>query len=98
MTNPSPPVEQLPSWRAAAPPFADWVAGGPGARGRGDALGTLPLAGGLVLVALVALLDYATGPQLSFSLFYLAPVLGCAWWGGFPQGVLVALVGSVAWH
>jgi len=58
----------------------------------------LPLVGGLLVVVLVALLDYLTGPQLSFSLFYLAPVLGCAWWGGFPQGVLVALAGAVAWH
>jgi diguanylate cyclase (GGDEF)-like protein len=49
-------------------------------------------------VVLVAWLDYATGPQLCFALFYLLPVAACAWWGGFPHGILVSLGGALAWH
>jgi diguanylate cyclase (GGDEF)-like protein len=43
-------------------------------------------------------LDYATGPDLSVSLFYLIPAAVCAWWGGLPHGILLALAGAVAWH
>ena len=57
----------------------------------------LLLAGGLFLVVLIALLDYWTGPYLSFSLFYVIPVVVCAWWGGFSSGILIALAGSSAW-
>jgi diguanylate cyclase (GGDEF)-like protein len=53
---------------------------------------------GLLLVALIALLDYETGPYLSFSIFYLIPVALCAWWGGFSHGILLSLAGAVASH
>jgi diguanylate cyclase (GGDEF)-like protein len=53
---------------------------------------------GLILVTLIAILDYATGPDLSVSLFYLIPAAACAWWGGLPHGILVALAGAIAWH
>jgi diguanylate cyclase (GGDEF)-like protein len=56
------------------------------------------LMGGLLLVGLVGLFDYLTGPHLSFSLFYLIPVVACAWWGGYPHGIFVALAGAVVWH
>jgi diguanylate cyclase (GGDEF)-like protein len=58
----------------------------------------LLVVGSLLLVALVALLDYATGPYLSFSVFYLLPVAVCAWWGGYWHGVLLAIAGSAAWN
>src|SRR4051812_345006 len=51
----------------------------------------------LGLVALIALFDWWTGPQLSFGVFYLLPVAVCAWWGGFSPGILLAVAGSVAW-
>jgi diguanylate cyclase (GGDEF)-like protein len=57
----------------------------------------LLVAGGLFLVALIGLLDYGTRPDFAFSIFYLIPVMACAWWGGFSHGTLVALAGSVAW-
>jgi diguanylate cyclase (GGDEF)-like protein len=60
--------------------------------------GTLLVLAGLILVILIALLDYGTGPYLSCSIFYLIPVAACAWWGGFPHGILVAVAGSIAWH
>jgi diguanylate cyclase (GGDEF)-like protein len=66
--------------------------------GRLPVLGRLCLAiAALTLVALIALIDHATGPQFSCSIFYLLPVAACAWWGGFSDGILLALAGSVAW-
>jgi diguanylate cyclase (GGDEF)-like protein len=53
---------------------------------------------GLALVALIAVLDYWTGPYVSFGIFYLIPVAACAWWGGFSHGILLTLAGSIAWH
>src|SRR5438045_3344327 len=52
----------------------------------------------VLLTIFIAWLEYATGPYLSFSVFYLVPVAACAWWGGFPHGILLALAGSVAWY
>ena len=46
--------------------------------------GALALAGGLAGVALVGVLDHATGSSFSFSLLYLIPVAACAWWCGIP--------------
>jgi len=60
--------------------------------------GGLLVIAGLLLVALIALVDYWTGPHLSLSIFYLIPVAACAWWGGFPHGILLSLGGAVAWH
>src|SRR5438132_1145371 len=69
------------------------------------ALGTLHgpslwllIAGCLAGVLATGVLDYATGPALSLSIFYLIPVAVCAWWGGFAHGILLALAGAVAWN
>jgi diguanylate cyclase (GGDEF)-like protein len=60
--------------------------------------GALLVLGGLVLVVIIALFDYGTGPYLSFGIFYLIPVALCAWWSGFAHGIIIALGGAVAWH
>jgi diguanylate cyclase (GGDEF)-like protein len=57
----------------------------------------LLIAGCLTLVGATALLDEWTGPHLSFGVFYLIPVVVCAWWGGFAPGILVAIAGTIAW-
>jgi len=57
----------------------------------------LLIAGCLTLVGATAVLDEKTGPYLSFGVFYLLPVVICAWWGGFAPGILVAIAGTVAW-
>jgi diguanylate cyclase (GGDEF)-like protein len=54
--------------------------------------------GGLGLVAIIGVLDYATGPEFSFAIFYLLPIALAAWWGGFSQGILVALASAVSWQ
>src|SRR5262245_3105760 len=65
------------------------------------ALGPLPRAvvttACLALVAGTALLDYRTGPFLSFAAVYLLPVAVCAWWAGFAPGTLVAVASAFAW-
>jgi diguanylate cyclase (GGDEF)-like protein len=67
--------------------------------GRLGVLGRMTLAAtALALVALIGLIDHATGPQFSCSIFYLIPVAACAWWGGFSDGILLALSGSLAWY
>jgi diguanylate cyclase (GGDEF)-like protein len=51
----------------------------------------------LLLIAIVGWLDYITGPEVGFSLFYLLPILAAAWWLGGTEALVVAAVGSVAW-
>src|SRR5690349_2215680 len=77
-----------------APPGRHWEP--PPEECLGAARAALLDAGGFVLVALIALLDYATGPDLSLSIFYLVPAVACAWRGGFSHGLLLALAAAVA--
>jgi len=48
-------------------------------------------------IALVGLLDYVTGPWMSFALFYVIPVLGAAWWLGRGPALLASLTAGVVW-
>lgn len=57
----------------------------------------LPLAGWLVLIAVIGVLDYVTGPDYGFGFFYLIPVIPAAWYLGRWPGVIVALAGGLAW-
>ncbi len=52
---------------------------------------------GVVLVAVLGVFDYVTGIQLSFSVFYLAPVLYVTWYAGLGAGMLVALGSAATW-
>jgi len=65
------------------------------------ASGRLPvwaaLAVGALMVAVLGVIDYATGSEISFSVFYLAPVLYVTWYGGFRAGFFVALASAAAW-
>ena len=51
----------------------------------------------LVGVALVALLDTISGPEVSFSLLYLVPVAAAAWVTGGALGLAVAFMAAVGW-
>jgi len=53
--------------------------------------------GSLLLVGLVALLDYQTGEDLSLVLFYLVPIGIAAWYGTRWIGFLVATIAGIAW-
>jgi diguanylate cyclase (GGDEF)-like protein len=48
-------------------------------------------------LAFVGLLDYVTGPWLSFALFYVVPVLAAAWWLGRGPALLAGLTAGIAW-
>src|SRR5688500_939883 len=87
-------LESLRPSSALPPRSGDAFGGAPLALGRFRE--TLLVGGGLLLVFLIGLLDYATGPWLSWSILYLLPVAACAWWGGSAHGILVALSGALA--
>ncbi|MEX1208021.1 MAG: GGDEF domain-containing protein [Acidimicrobiia bacterium] len=53
-----------------------------------------PLLIGVVLVALIAVADWATGPELSFSVLYLGAVVAVTWLGTRRHGMLVAVLAS----
>src|SRR5438067_282445 len=48
-------------------------------------------------VILVAIPDYLTGYDVSFSVFYAFPVIIAVWYGSKSQGVFIALLGVIAW-
>jgi len=50
-----------------------------------------------LLIALVGLLDYGTGPEIGLSLFYLVPVSLAAWVGPRSIGMLAPFVAALAW-
>ncbi|HKJ02618.1 MAG TPA: GGDEF domain-containing protein [Longimicrobiales bacterium] len=52
----------------------------------------------LVLVAVVGGADYATGVELSSSIFYIVPVTLAAWYGSLPGAVLMCVVASATWY
>ena len=51
----------------------------------------------VVAVALVGLLDYVTGPWVSFALFYVVPVLAAAWWLGRGPALAAGLAAGIFW-
>lgn len=55
------------------------------------------IAGALGGTLLVGLLDYLTGIELSFSLFYLGPVAVAAWYLGSSAGYGLALFSAALW-
>jgi hypothetical protein len=50
---------------------------------------------GLVLIGLIGAVDYVTGPELSFSVFYLIPVAVVTWYVGKQSGVLAAALSAL---
>jgi len=53
----------------------------------------LSLAGSLLL----GLFDYLIGPDLSFSVFYLGPIMLAGWYGGRAVGFILVVVSSLLW-
>jgi diguanylate cyclase (GGDEF)-like protein len=60
-------------------------------------LRTWVLAGGFLLVGLVGVIDYVTGFFMSFSIFYLAPIVIVTWYGGRNLGYATACASAAAW-
>jgi diguanylate cyclase (GGDEF)-like protein len=51
-----------------------------------------------VALACVGVLDFVTGYELSFSVFYVAPVAIATWYAGRRAGFAFALAASVVWY
>lgn len=49
-------------------------------------------------VALVGGVDYATGNELSFSLFYVGPVALATWYAGRRLGIGIAILSCITWY
>jgi hypothetical protein len=52
---------------------------------------------GFLSVALLGTLNYLTGYQISFSIFYLLPVAMIAWFVGWRAGILLSLAAAASW-
>ena len=52
---------------------------------------------GLGIILVLGLLDYLSGAEVSFALFYLLPVATVAWCAGRPMGLLASLASSITW-
>lgn len=52
---------------------------------------------GAVTIVFVGVLDGITGPDYSFSVFYLVPVVFSAWFAGRSCSVFIALFGALTW-
>lgn len=52
----------------------------------------------LVLLVVVGALDYLTGYEISFGIFYLGPVSMAAWYAGSRWGIVFAIASSVTWY
>src|SRR5205814_1604174 len=52
---------------------------------------------GFCLVLLLGLVDYLTGPDLMFLVFYLAPIFLVSWFAGRRAGVLMAIASALVW-
>jgi signal transduction histidine kinase len=52
---------------------------------------------GLVFTILLGFIDYLTGPDLSFTTFYLVPVALVTWFAGKGPGIFISLVSAVTW-
>ncbi len=51
----------------------------------------------IVMVLLLGVLDYLTGYELSFSIFYLLPVLFAGWFAGRGTAVSISLMSAISW-
>lgn len=51
----------------------------------------------LTIVVVMGYADYITGPDVGFSLFYLAPIVAGSWYGGRRVSVVIALTAATCW-
>lgn len=58
----------------------------------------LLFAGLLAAILILGIIDYATGAELAFSIFYLFPVGFAAWFLGWEAGVALSILSALAWY
>ncbi|MDT8445088.1 MAG: hypothetical protein RQ722_12400, partial [Desulfuromonadales bacterium] len=52
---------------------------------------------GLLVILLLGLLDLLSGAELSFSIFYLAPIFWLTWTYGLTLGIFASLLAAAVW-
>lgn len=52
---------------------------------------------GFILVALLGIIDYLSGFEISFSIFYLAPIVLVTWRVGRTSGLIFCFLGALTW-
>lgn len=66
-----------------------------------DNLGNLPrplvITLGAIILVMVGVIDYLTGPNLSLSIFYLIPVLLVSWYAGRVPGIAISFACALTW-
>jgi len=50
-----------------------------------------------ILIIVIAVIDFYTGYQLSFSIFYLMPVIWITWKAGKLAGIIYSFLSAIAW-
>jgi diguanylate cyclase (GGDEF)-like protein len=53
---------------------------------------------GIISVILLGIIDYFTGYEASFALFYLLPVSFVAWFTGKEAGFFISIIAAATWH
>jgi hypothetical protein len=51
----------------------------------------------ILTVILLGWIDYSTGYEVSFSLFYLAPIAAASWFAGRRMGLLLSGISAFTW-
>jgi diguanylate cyclase (GGDEF)-like protein len=52
---------------------------------------------GLLIVVIFGFVDYLTGPELAFSIFYLLPILLVTWYARRIWGYTISIVSALSW-
>lgn len=52
---------------------------------------------GLALLAVVGIVDFITGPEISVSILYLIPVALVSWYAEKPAGYVISIASAVVW-
>jgi len=52
---------------------------------------------GFVLIAIIGTLDFLTGYELSFSVFYVIPIFLVTWFAGRKLGIMTSIVSAFVW-
>lgn len=52
----------------------------------------------IIFIILLGIVDYFTGYEVSFALFYLLPVSLVAWFAGKKGGLFIAFIAAATWH
>jgi len=59
--------------------------------------GSLLLAGSLLILVFISIIDYLSGLEILFSFFYLLPISLVAWLLGRKEGVFLSVASALAW-